>query len=210
MQSKLKMTYKYDIFISYMHDEQMEDWVHKHLLPFIRTFIGNALNRHAKIFVDRQGISAGDSWPLKLQQAIAHSRCLVPIWSPLYFHSEWCRRECAAMMHRETMLGFRTTTKPYGLVAPLNVFDGQYFPKKARQVQWLDCKRFWVVGDGFRKTERYIEFQDVLRTWADDIAMIISNAPDWQADWIKSDCLYVDDAELMPVSAENFDFVGLD
>lgn len=108
------------------------------------------------------------------------------------------------------MVGFRTTTKPYGLVAPLNVFDGHYFPKKARQIQWVDCQRFWVVGDGFSKTERYIEFQDVLRAWANDIATIISHAPDWQSDWIESDFLYVDDADLMPVSADNFNFVGLD
>jgi len=204
------MAYSHDVFVSYMHDAQMESWVHKHFLPFVSTFVGNALNRPATLFVDRTGIVTGDSWPLKLQQAIAQSRCLIPIWSPLYFHSDWCRRECAAMLYRETQTGFRTIANPRGLLAPVNVFDGQFFPAKAKQIQWLECQRFWVIGDGFSKTERYIEFQDILRSWAIDVATVIENAPEWQAAWMDNDWLQVDDADLRPVSTTNFSFVGLE
>jgi hypothetical protein len=158
----------------------------------------------------KTGIVTGDSWPLKLQQAIAQSRCLIPIWSPLYFHSDWCRRECAAMLYRETQTGFRTIANPRGLLAPVNVFDGQFFPAKAKQIQWLECQRFWVIGDGFSKTERYIEFQDILRSWAIDVATVIENAPEWQAAWMDNDWLQVDDADLRPVSTTNFSFVGLE
>jgi hypothetical protein len=204
------MTYAYDIFISYMHDAQMEGWIHNHLLPFINTFVGNALNRPAVVFVDRERISSGDSWPLKLQEAIAKSRCLVPIWSPLYFHSEWCRRECAAMFYRELKTGFRTIAKPQGLVVPINVYDGEFFPPKARNIQWIDCQRFWLVGEGFSKTERYIEFQDVLRAWSSDVASVIYNAPEWQHYWLTYDWLDIDDRDLIPVSARNFKFPGLE
>ena len=46
--------FKHDIFVSYIHDAQMEPWVHQHLLPFLQSFVGNALNRPVDIFVDRQ------------------------------------------------------------------------------------------------------------------------------------------------------------
>lgn len=204
------MAYVHDVFVSYMHDDQMEGWVHNHFLPFVRSFVGNALNRPATFFVDRTGIGTGDSWPLRLQQAIAQSRCLIPIWSPLYFHSDWCRRECAAMLYRETQVGFRNISNPRGLLAPVNVFDGHFFPAKAKQIQWLECQRFWVIGDGFSKTERYIEFQDILRTWAIDVATVIENAPEWQAVWMDNDWLQADDADLRPISTTNFSFVGLE
>ena len=51
------MSYKYDLFVSYMHDEVMGDWVPQHLVPFLTTFVGNALNKRASIFVDRTGIA---------------------------------------------------------------------------------------------------------------------------------------------------------
>ena len=163
------MSYKYDIFVSYMHDQQMESWVHQHLIPFMQSFIGNALNSPIEIFIDRKGIASGDAWPLRLQQALAQSRCLIAIWSPLYFHSSWCRRECAVMLHRETKLGYRTILNPKGLVIPIKVFDGKFFPPKARQIHWIDFGKYWIIGDGFSKTERYVEFQDVLREWAFDV-----------------------------------------
>jgi hypothetical protein len=114
------------------------------------------------------------------------------------------------MLYRETQTGFRTIANPRGLLAPVNVFDGQFFPAKAKQIQWLECQRFWVIGDGFSKTERYIEFQDILRSWAIDVATVIENAPEWQAAWMDNDWLQVDDADLRPVSTTNFSFVGLE
>lgn len=113
------------------------------------------------------------------------------------------------MLHRELQLGFRTVSKPSGLVAPINVFDGQFFPERARQIQWLDCQRFWVVGDGFSKTERYVEFQDVLRSWAVDVAGMIQSAPAWEELWMTGSWLQIDDGDLLPRPVSNFAFTGL-
>lgn len=203
------MSYEHDVFVSYMHDSSMEGWVHQHFLPFLKTFVGNALNRHINVFVDRTGITAGDSWPLRLRSALAQSRCLVPIWSPLYFHSEWCRKELAVMLHREQESGFRTVHNPGGIVVPVNVFDGSFFPDRAKQIQWLDLTKFWVAGDGFSKTERYVEFQDTLRDWAVGVASAIAKAPKWQRHWADEDWNAVPDHEICPKPSDNFEFVGL-
>jgi hypothetical protein len=204
------MTYQHDIFVSYMHDAGMESWVHQHFIPFLRSFVGNALNRHINVFVDRSGIAAGDSWPVRLRSALAQSRCLVPIWSPLYFHSEWCRKELAVMLYREQQSGYRTILRPGGIVVPVNVFDGNFFPERAKQIQWLDLTKYWIVGDGFTKTERYVDFQDSLRDWANGVAAAIANAPAWQSDWLNEDWNNLPDVELSPRPSTNFHFVGLD
>jgi hypothetical protein len=204
------MAYEYDVFLSYMHDGQMEGWVGQHLVPFLTSFVGNALNRPASIFFDRTGIRSGDAWPLRLQKALAKSRCLVPVWSPLYFHSEWCRRESTVMLFREAQLGFRTVQVPNGLVVPVNVFDGSFFPKRARDIQWLDCRKYWIIGEGFAKTERYVEFQDALREWSADVARAVHSAPEWDDGWLTAPWMEVADSDLMPPSSANFSFVGLE
>jgi hypothetical protein len=204
------MGYKHDIFISYTHDAQMSSWVHQHLVPFLQSYIGNAINRPVQLFIDREGIASGDAWPLRLRNALAHSRSLLAIWSPLYFHSNWCRRECAVMLYREAQLGYRTVLQPKGLVAPINVFDGQFFPEKARQIQYLDCRKYWIVGEGFVKTERYVEFQELLQTWAMDVAAVIEGAPPWQDAWINEEWFEVPDNDLQPKPRDNFAFAGLE
>jgi len=39
------------------------------------------------------------------------------------------------------------------------------------------------VSPGFRKTERYIEFQDVIIEWVGDVAKAINGAPPWSKKW---------------------------
>jgi len=113
------------------------------------------------------------------------------------------------MLYREEQFGFRTVSKPSGLVAPINVFDGQFFPQRAKKIQWLDCRNFWVVGDGFSRTERYVEFQDVLRLWAIDVAKVIQSAPRWQESWMTDSWLQLEDGDLRPITSSNFAFTGL-
>lgn len=204
------MAYNHDLFVSYMHDETMQDWVLHHFLPFVRSFVGNALNRPINVFLDRDGIAAGDAWPRRLQNALAHSRALLPVWTPLYFHSAWCRRELAVMMHRERQLGYRSAVRPEGIVVPVNVFDGDFFPDAARKIEWLDCRDYWLIGEGFKKTEKYIQYQDLLRKWAVDAAKAIAAAPAWNPEWIDDPWFAVPDGDLQPKPPGNFVFTGLE
>ena len=205
------MAYKYDIFVSYRHDDEMADWVHKHFRPFLESFVGQALNRKISLFVDRDGIAGGDVWPAKLHNALACSRAMVAVWNPLYFDSPWCRRECASMMYREAKLGYGAPGHPKGLVVPVKVFDGEYFPDKASARQCLDCRNYWVVGEGFTKTEGYVTFQQMLQKWAPNVAAAVHGAPAWQADWLTDQSWFaVPDGDLFPKSTANFSFTGLE
>jgi hypothetical protein len=199
--------YKWDIFVSYEHDAAMGQWVPDHLIRFLPSFVGNELNRPAKIFFDRSGIAAGQTWPMALRNALGHARILVPVWTPLYFHSDWCRRECAVMLHRERQLAYRTQARPDGLVVPINVFDGVHFPEPAKVIQSFDLQKYWIEGPAFRTSLLYVEFQTLLKQLAADIAVTISRAPAWHESFVSADSLDVDTQDLMP-PPNKFDFPG--
>jgi hypothetical protein len=178
------MPYEYDVFLSYSHDYPFGEWVRDPFLPLFKGYLTAALGREPKLFVDLEGILTGNAVRETLKNALASSRCLVGIWSPNYFLSEWCRFECTTMLYRERKLGYRTISKPNGLVIPVSVHDGNKFPSYARSVQFDNWVQFAKVGEGFKRTERYVEFQDQVSCFADDVATAIEDAPTWDDAWL--------------------------
>jgi hypothetical protein len=181
------MPYTYDVFLSYSHDYPFGQWVSDPFLPLFKGYLKAALNREPDLFVDREGIDAGSTWELKLKYALANSRCLVGVWSPNYFLSRWCKFECVVMLHRESRLGYRTRNRPGGLVIPVSVHDGEKFPDYARSIQFPDWRRYARVGEGFKKTEAYSEFQEKVSEFADAVARAVENAPPWDESWLSDE-----------------------
>jgi hypothetical protein len=199
--------YEWDVFISYERASPMGGWVTDHLKPFLNTFVGNELNRPARIFLDQAGISTGQAFDAVLRNALGCARVLVPVLTPLYFHSVWCRRECAIMLHRERQLAYRTAARPDGLVVPIKVFDGIHFPPPVQQIQSFDLRDYWIEGPAFRTSLLYVEFQTLLKQLAADVAVAISRAPAWHESFTSVTFLDVATDDLMPPPA-NFDFPG--
>jgi hypothetical protein len=88
------------------------------------------------------------------------------------------------MLERERFEGYRTLTNPCGLVLPVKVADGHHFPAFAREIQHFDCSRFARIGDGFKQTERYVEFQDDIEEWVSQVALAVDSAPEWNQEWV--------------------------
>lgn len=177
------MAYQYDVFLSYLRQRPCDGWVRDHFLPYFEFQLGNALNRPPAIFVDTEEIHVGQKWPIRLKQALVHSRCLVGIWTPLYFHSKWCRSESAIFIYREKQLGYGQDSDSEGLIAGIKVNDGIHFPEFAKDSHYADFERFFFDGPGFTKSERYVEFQEAIPPLCIDVARIIENAPPWSEQW---------------------------
>lgn len=184
------MVYEYDVFVSYTRKGLFGKWVHDIFYPVFEDFLENTLNREVNIFIDKTNIHAGDAWPERIKYSLAHSRCLIAIWLPSYFHSNWCKCELEVMRHREKKLGYRTNSNPNGLIMPLNIFDGEHFPKFAKDINYLNCIEYCYDGD-FKKTIGYIEFQKILKPWVVDLAESINKAPEWSEEWLKKE--WIDD-----------------
>lgn len=186
------MGYQYDVFISYRRKEIPKRWLEEMFLPLFRDYLEESLGgRKVKIFRDEDGIEGGANWSNKIKLALAKSRCMVPILIPSYFHSDWCTKEIAVLYHRQKSLGFNTLTNPNGLIIPLKIRDGIFFPENIKELQILDCNDFYRVGSGVEGTELYIKFQDKLLTWIENVAEAIRNAPEWDRDWLEDNWLEV-------------------
>lgn len=177
------MAYEFDIFLSYRRTFPFDQWMHEHFLPFFRAYLTGALNREPKVFIDQTNIHPGSSWPQMLQKALARSRCLVALWTPQYFHSSWCRRECEVMLFREQSLGWRSVEEPRGLIIPVCLFDGEHFPPTASEIQYRAFQRFVRLGEGFKSSERYVELQEAIEALAGEVAEVVRRSPRWRSEW---------------------------
>ena len=165
------MDYEYDAFFSYKRDPESDDW-HERVKDKLTFWLKQHLARqNVRIFFDREDIRAGDRWKARLSTALRTSRCLVCVWSPLYFQSQWCISEWLTFSERSRRV-------KSDLVLPASYFDGETFPAAARELQFRDFSRFASTMPKFWDTESAVKFEDsCLRPFADDLARAIKNAP---------------------------------
>ena len=193
-----------DVFISYPHEDHHTAWVLDIFCNEFEVRLRNELGRNPSIFVDKRGgIKAGDAWPERLKLELARSRTLVPIWSVDYFLHEWCRRECAVILHRERQLGYRTLDNPTGLILPISLFDGKKFPPFAKEIQWLDCTRFNRITQSYKTTPMYDSLLEELEKWVPEVARAIEAAPEFSAAWRSNE--WLDDAIEHLIRSNEFD-----
>ena len=132
-----------------------------------------------RLFIDEDRIETGDRWPEKLKDALRLSRCMVCVWSPSYFRSNWCVSEWTSFRERERRLNLRS----HGLIAPMKFHDGEHFPEEARNVQWTDVAPYTSSVPAFWTSQRAIELEDVLKVLARSVARMAGNAPPFEPDW---------------------------
>ena len=170
--------YEHDVFFSYRRNKLVIDWSVEvvHRLTF---WLSQELDRDAKIFFDIECVEVGDRWPDRLRTAIQASRCMVCIWSPMYFRSPWCVSEWKSFLERERRLGLG----PYGLIAPVRFHDGSHFPEEASQVQSADFSAYTSTIPAFWQSQRAVEFEDLLKGFSRAVAQVVIRTPPFQADW---------------------------
>jgi hypothetical protein len=192
------MGYQYDVFLSYNRKFPHGQWVDEIFYPLFVPYLEDALNKEAKVFKDTKEIEAGSAWPQRLKNAIAHSRCMVSIFSPAYFRSQWCMKEFNIMYYRQKQLGYLTVNKPTGLIFPVNIFDGEHFPPYAHEVHMLNCIDYNRIGEGVKRTKLFVDFQGVLQGWVYDVAKAINKAPEWDKMWLTRDWLDIPFQDFQP------------
>lgn len=175
--------YEYDIFISYRRsDEHWVRWTRHNLVRPLRALLRPALGS-VRIFLDEQ-IETGADWPLRLAQALARSRLLIPVLSRDYFRSDWCRLEIALIHHREVQCGLRTATIPHGLILPLIIDDGDSFPAEIQAIQGQrieDCANPFMRQDSPKQED----FAQMLKDWCPCVEQALRHVrpydPAWEA-----------------------------
>jgi TIR domain-containing protein len=178
--------YKNDVFISYTHLGAVYNWI-PYLYDLLEDWLPYHLSYKPKIYIDRR-IEAGTHWPSELQHELKMSRCLLAIWSPVYFNSSWCIAELESFRARERLLGIGKGQKTLGLIYPVLFTKPlkkppEYLPLKLKKIQYYDLSDWTITSPGFKSTALHVDFEQQVKILCPVLAKMILSAPKWQADW---------------------------
>ena len=171
------MAYEHDIFISYRHDCPTTPWIMGVFLPELTKRLIPKRPERIRIFSDLD-IRAGAKWAKLLPRKVASSQILIPMLTPYYFGSEWCRRELALMMEREETLGLNLDeNSETGLVIPVRLCDGEKFPDRIGEIQhFCNFGNYTMMRKG---TKTWTQFQQQMDRFSDEIDELLDLAPDF-------------------------------
>jgi TIR domain/CobQ/CobB/MinD/ParA nucleotide binding domain len=159
--------YQFDVYLSYRRLEFSFQWLAE-FLPLFTFWLGESLGRDAVVFDDRQ-LPAASPWKENLESALGSSRTLLAVCSPSYFQSRSDVREWEYFRQRA----------PQSIVALW--YGGPSFHPDP-EVPFSDFTRFSFIGQGFRQSELYVDFQRAVQDLANTAAEKIRNAPPFTAD----------------------------
>jgi cellulose biosynthesis protein BcsQ len=155
-----------DVYISYRHSTITRQWL-REFTPLFSSWLTEALGRPAIVFLDEEQAQAGDRWIESLRDAASRSRCFLALLTNTYFAYEFTRSEWDAACRE------RAST-----VVPL-WFQGELtqFPPEAQSLQMHDFRAFSYIGEGFTRSDKYVEFQQRVQFLATEIARVLPNLP---------------------------------
>jgi len=115
-------------FISYAHiDDKL---TRRYLTEFCECLSGEVclhLGEEFPIFMDRKDIKWGDSWKKKIEDSIDGTTFLIPIITPGFFKSQYCRDELTRFLERESEL------KRDDLILPIYLIDTPLLDDKIKR-----------------------------------------------------------------------------
>jgi len=169
------MPYEFEAFFSYKRDLESNGW-HERVKDKLTHWLKQELGKDdVRIFFDTEDIHIGVRWRQKIADALKGSKCIICVWSPLYFQSKWCVSEWKTFLQREQLAG-------RNLVAPASYFDGETFPPEAAAIEYEDFSPFASTMPRFWDTESAVKFEDSkIRPFARDLARMITQAPPYDA-----------------------------
>ncbi len=180
-------SYKWDIFISYHRLPAIEKWLKEILIPLLELHLPSSLGREADIFCD-DNIKTGNHWPNELSDALAYSKVLLPIWTVLYFHREWCLKEWLTMVNRESKLNSLSREEQFTLIKPIRLLDGNKYPIFAQNTQSLTCTNYFTTSECYKQTLEYINLEKKITDWCNnDLGQSIVTAPPCQEFWLNEE-----------------------
>src|SRR6266536_3822986 len=178
--------YVYDIFISYRRRGHAFTWVTEYFYPLLVNWFPDHTppNYNISIFIDREEIKTGESWSIDLREALRLSRYLLPIWSPDYFRSDWCKAELHTMLKREEMLGLRQGNNASGLIYPVVFKGAKYIPSEyTKIIQFKDLSNWGNPWSAFKDSPEFSVLSSEVERICDDLWSKIQQAPPWQDTW---------------------------
>jgi hypothetical protein len=73
--------------------------------------------------------------------------------------------------------------KNYTIIFPIKFGDGEHFHKDAQKTQMEDLSNWNYTAEGFRKSEKFMEFEKIIEDIAKTLSKMILEVPVWNPHW---------------------------
>jgi MinD-like ATPase involved in chromosome partitioning or flagellar assembly len=168
--------YKYDLYMSYARSELTTEWMEHHFVPVLSHWVELISGQRPSIFFDKAVLTAAAEWAEVQKQALSRSRLLIPVLSPSYFRSRWCRAEFETFEQRNKG-GYAS------LLIPVVISGGEAFPREVQKYQWADFRDEMVPLRQFASSPRYEQFHDKVKRLAQDVVDALGHVPSYNPGW---------------------------
>jgi hypothetical protein len=123
----------------------------------------------------------GVRWRNQIVQALLRSKLFVAVWSPVYFTSNGA---ASGIVWRFVRINWLIcSSKPHNLIHPVIFAEGN-FPEEAIGTQSKrDFKNWAYTGEYFLKSDKFLGFEDEVKTLAKELAGKLEEVPEWEDDW---------------------------
>jgi hypothetical protein len=176
------MGYAHHVFLSYQHAETIAYWVRRYFRPHLREWIDQALapyGQQVRIFLDEDGIEAGDKWRGKIASALRGSCVIVPVLCPTYFNSPHCWAELMTFREREKALAAGGAE----LILPIVACHGDNFPRDVLDAQYADFTAFVTKSTAFEAAADFRAFETRTQQFARAVVGKLQRVPAHDATW---------------------------
>lgn len=170
--------YAYDVFISFRPQALTKQWLESAFLPLFSFWLEEELGKRAKLYVDN---AEENQFPDRTARAVMRSRSLLAFLTSSYFRSPNCLSHWKSFVLRAGAVG----VEPAGLIMPVVIHGAgrDTFPSEAQNIQQMDLSDFFITGQAFQQTERYITFQQHVKELAKLVANRVQNAPSFDSNF---------------------------
>ncbi len=115
-------------FMSYAHrDDDYHLGAITELCNVLSSAVSVAIGEDFEIFLDRKDIRWGQHWPSELKGGVAGGRFLIPVLSPSFFNSDYCRQELTEFFE------FERQAKRNDLILPIYYVKTPHLENQAKR-----------------------------------------------------------------------------
>jgi TIR domain-containing protein len=163
------MSFKYACFISYRHGQRATaEALTENLYKALAGEISLWLNED--VYLDKERLRGGDFYNEALSRALCQSVCMVVLFTPIYFDSEftYCAREYLAMesleRYRLGLLG-DLSVQEHGLIIPVVCRGRELLPDVIkRRRNFFDFEKYYLGSTSLPSKGKVLsDIQDIAR-----------------------------------------------
>jgi MinD-like ATPase involved in chromosome partitioning or flagellar assembly len=158
----------YDVYVSYKHDTYIEEWV-RSFISQLELATNLTAVKPVRFFLDYREIEVGFEWADQTAMALAKSKLLLAIITPLYWKSSWNLAEWKTFEERE-----RELKSGHGLIFPL-LASGTDLPPFAAHRIFTDVRKFMNPLKNFQHDPKAIL---IIEKLAHEIVRALEMTPD--------------------------------